>query len=114
MADKSIPDHWAFDKNGENVINPDDARSLAPIGDYKGFGLGLMVDVLTSLLSNSPISKDIKPMFTSEISEKRYIDKSFFIESKFKKLRIQHVKEIINARIIEMLDYLFNEKKTIH
>ena len=24
MADKSIPDHWAFDKNGENVINPDE------------------------------------------------------------------------------------------
>ena len=47
--------------------------------------------------------------FSKVISEKRYIDKSFFIESKFKKLTIQHVKEIINARIIEMLDYLFNK-----
>ena len=73
IGDESIPDKWAFDKNGVCVTNPHDARSLAPIGDYKGFGLGLMVDVLTSLLSNSPISKDIKPMFTSAISEKRYI-----------------------------------------
>ena len=47
--------------------------------------------------------------FTSTINEKRYIDKSFFTESKFKKLTIQHVKEIINARIIEMLDFLLNK-----
>ena len=98
MANKSIPDHWAFNKNGSNVINPDDARSLAPIGDYKGFGLGLMVDVLTAVLSNSPISKDIKPMFTSEISEKRFIshyvmviDISKFIDTQLFKQSLQRM-----------------------
>jgi len=104
MANKSIPDHWAFDKNGDNVINPDDARSLAPIGDYKGFGLGLMVDVLTSLLSNSPVSKDIKPMFSSEISEKRFIshyvlviDISRFIDSQLFKKSLQSMVDRIRA-----------------
>ena len=98
MANKSIPDHWAFNKNGSNVINPDDARSLAPIGDYKVFGLGLMVDVLTAVLSNSPISKDIKPMFTSEISEKRFIshyvmviDISKFIDTQLFKQSLQRM-----------------------
>jgi len=104
MANKSVPDHWAFDKNGENVINPDDARSLAPIGDYKGFGLGLMVDVLTSLLSNSPISKDIKPMFSSEISEKRFIghyvmviDISKYIDTQLFKQSLQSMVDRIRA-----------------
>ena len=48
-------------------------------------------------------------MTLQEKLDKKYIDKSFFVESKFKKLTIQHVKEIINARVIEMSDYLFNK-----
>ena len=76
------------------------------------FGTNSIIQDISKLCSinkneTSSLIKEID--FTRIISEKRYIDKSFFIESKFKKLRIQHVKEIINARIIEMLDYLFNE-----
>ena len=105
MADQSVPNHWVFDKNGKNVTNPHDARSLAPIGDYKGFGLGLRVDVLTSLLSNSPISKDIKPMFSSEISEKRFIghyvmviDISKYIDTQLFKQSLQSMVDRIRAQ----------------
>ena len=96
--EKPIPSHWAFDENGEEVTKPQNAQTLAPIGDYKGFGLGLMVDVLTSLLSNSPISKDIKPMFESEMGEKRYIghyvmviDISKYIDVKLFKQSLQRM-----------------------
>lgn len=99
MADQSIPDHWAFNKNGENVTNPHDARSLAPIGDYKGFGLGLMVDVLTSLLSNAPISKDIKPMFTSGISEKRYIGQYVMVIDISKYIDVQLFKQLLQSMV---------------
>tara|TARA_S200000501_G_scaffold360183_1_gene386954 strand:+ start:5956 stop:7143 length:1188 start_codon:yes stop_codon:yes gene_type:complete len=51
--------------------------------------------------------------FTSTINTKDYIDKNLFKESKFKKLSIKHVKDIINARIIEMLDYLFNKNRNL-
>ena len=36
-----------------------------------------------------------------------------FKESKFKKLSIQHIKEIINARVVEILDHLFNKNKNL-
>ncbi|MAE08887.1 MAG: hypothetical protein CL661_09035 [Bacteroidetes bacterium] len=109
MEDRAIPDHWAFNKNGDNVTNPHDARSLAPIGDYKGFGLGMMVDVLTSLLSNSPISKDIKPMFTSEISEKRFIGQYVMVIDISKYIDIQLFKQSLQSmvdriRVVEPLD----------
>ena len=109
MEDRAIPDHWAFNKNGDNVTNPHDARSLAPIGDYKGFGLGMMVDVLTSLLSNSPISKDIRPMFTSEISEKRFIGQYVMVIDISKFIDIQLFKQLLKSmvdriRVVEPLD----------
>ena len=104
MADQSIPDHWAFDNNGKEVTNPHDASSLAPIGDYKGFGLGLMVDVLTSLLSNSPISKDIKPMFTSGISEKRYIGQYVMVIDISKYIDAQLFKQSLQSMVDRIRD----------
>ncbi len=76
------------------------------------FGTNSIIHDISKLCSIN--ENEIRPLikkidFTSTINEKRYIDKSFFTESKFKKLTIQHVKDIINARIIEMLDLLFNK-----
>ena len=76
------------------------------------FGTNSIIQDINKLCSinKNEIRSLIKEIdFARTISEKRYLDKSFFVESKFKKLRIQHVKEIINARIVEMLDYLFNK-----
>lgn len=68
---------WAFDIDGKETTDPSLAASLSPSGDYKGFGLGMMVDILTSILADSLISKDIKPMYTSDIKEKRNIGHFF-------------------------------------
>ena len=76
------------------------------------FGTNSIIHDISKLCSinENEIRSLIKEVdFTSTINEKRHIDKTFFTESKFKKLTIQHVKEIINARIIEMLDFLFNK-----
>ena len=76
------------------------------------FGTNSIIHDISKLCSIN--ENEIRPLikkidFTSTINEKRYIDKSFFTESKFKKLTIKHVKEILNARIIEMLDFLLNK-----
>jgi ureidoglycolate dehydrogenase (NAD+) len=83
-----IPKDWAFNSEGIPVENPNEATSLNPTGDYKGFGLGMMVDILCAVLTNGLISKDLSPMFTSPIEEKRKV--SHFVMamdiSKFSKL----------------------------
>ena len=60
---RSIPSHWAFDAEGKSVTDPHRARSLNPAGEYKGFGLGMMVDILCATLAGGLIGKDIKAMY---------------------------------------------------
>ena len=46
--------------------------------------------------------------------ENQFIEKNFFIESDFKKLSVDHLKNIIEARIIDMIDYIFNKNKNLN
>lgn len=69
---------WAFDKAGQPVTDPDAAASLAPTGSYKGFGLGLMVEVMCSVLAGGPIAKDVRPMF-EDIAQRRRISHCFAV-----------------------------------
>ncbi len=52
---KSIPPEWAVDKNGVATTDPKAALEgfLLPVGGYKGYGITLMVDLLTGVLANS-------------------------------------------------------------
>jgi len=74
---ENIPPDWAYDKDGVPVVDPILAASLSAVGSYKGFGLGMMVDILCALLSGSPVSRDLLPMYDSPIEEKRRISHFF-------------------------------------
>jgi (2R)-3-sulfolactate dehydrogenase (NADP+) len=60
---KSIPAHWALDEHGQPTTDPNLALkgSMAPSGGYKGFGIGLLVEILASCLSGAVLSKDASP-----------------------------------------------------
>jgi len=82
----------AFDAEGNSVTYPHKARSLAPAGGYKGFGLGMMVEILCSMLTGGPFAKELIPMYQhleSQRSISQFIlvlDISAFTEiSSFKK-----------------------------
>ena len=44
----------------------------------------------------------------------KYIDKKFFYESKFTKLSVSHFRDIIDSRIQEMINYLFNKNSNLN
>jgi LDH2 family malate/lactate/ureidoglycolate dehydrogenase len=50
---------------------------LEPTGGYKGYGLGIMVEILCAGLSGGPFDKDILPMYGTPLSEKRSISHFF-------------------------------------
>jgi len=52
---RSIPPDWAVDKSGQPTTDPKAALEgfLLPIAGYKGYGITLMVDLLTGVLANS-------------------------------------------------------------
>lgn len=56
---KEIPAEWAKDYNGAPTVNPAEAFSLSPIAGHKGYGLAVMVDVLSTMLSRACSGTDI-------------------------------------------------------
>ena len=51
---------------------------------------------------------------TENISnQNKYIEKSLFTETEFKKLSVNHIKSIVQARVDEMLDYIYNKNKNL-
>ena len=59
-----IPMDWARDKNGNPTDDPLMAieGTINPIGGHKGFGLALVVDILSGLLSDSAFGGDVKAL----------------------------------------------------
>ena len=65
---EEIPEGWAVDKDGNPTTNPKEALegSLLSSGGYKGFGFGLMAEILSSALTGSLSSVNAPPLKTTE------------------------------------------------
>jgi (2R)-3-sulfolactate dehydrogenase (NADP+) len=63
QAGKPIPEGWAFDVNGNPTTDANEAMkgSMAPVGGYKGFGAGLMVESFAAVMSGATLGKDASP-----------------------------------------------------
>ena len=61
---KPIPEGWALNKDGEPTTDPQEALKgiLLAIGGYKGYGITLMVDLLTGVLADSNYGPRVKGM----------------------------------------------------
>lgn len=71
---ETIPDGWGVDKEGKPTNNPSDVLDggfLYPVGGPKGFGLAIIAEILTGVLSGSQFSKDIPSMYN--LQEKQSI-----------------------------------------
>ncbi|WP_339227081.1 ureidoglycolate dehydrogenase [Oceanobacillus sp. FSL K6-2867] len=67
---ESIPDTWAVDKNGESTTDPFSVNALLPIAGPKGYGLMMMVDVLSGILLGLPFGSKVSSMY-HDLSEGR-------------------------------------------
>jgi len=59
---KPIPEGWALNQYGEPTTDPDEGLKgiLLAIGGYKGYGITLMVDLLTGVLTDSHYGPRVK------------------------------------------------------
>ncbi|MGQ3213429.1 MAG: Ldh family oxidoreductase [Shinella sp.] len=60
---RPIEPGWALDAEGTPTLDPAAALkgSMLPAGGHKGFGAGLLVEILASCLSGAVLSKDASP-----------------------------------------------------
>ena len=61
---EKIPPTWALNADGEPTEDPHEAMTgvLLPVGGYKGYGLALVMQVLSSMLSGSTFGPTMPPM----------------------------------------------------
>lgn len=57
---QAIPLGWAIDANGNPTTDPRSAASLLPFGGHKGYGIGILVDVLCGALAASTIATGVR------------------------------------------------------
>lgn len=76
---QQAPDGLIRKKDGSPTNDPNEAYSLDPIGEYKGFGLGVAVDFLCALFTNSPFSHEIPAMYDSDLSMHRKLGQFYIV-----------------------------------
>lgn len=91
-----IPEGWGLDKDGTPTTDPHQVKGITPLGGYKGYAIGMAIDVLTGVLLGAQFGPHITPMY-DEYDKKRNlaalmiaIDPSTFIAA-------EHFREQMDA-----------------
>ena len=59
----SIPDDWGIDENGNPTTDPHKVTAMTPFGTHKGYGIALVIDVLTGILMGAEYGPHITAMY---------------------------------------------------
>lgn len=111
---EAIPDTWAVDENGKPVTDSTKVNALVPIAGAKGYGLMMMVDVLSGLLLGVPFGKHVSSMY-EDLSKGRelgqlhiVIDPTRFIPlEQFKRSMSQMLDELAAVKPAEGFDKVY-------
>jgi L-2-hydroxycarboxylate dehydrogenase (NAD+) len=97
---EKIPFGWALDANGNPTDNPEEALkgSLLPIGEHKGAGLAMIVDIFAGLIPGSAFAGNVLNLNTNgEFSRNGHfimaINPDFFLEKEEYQERIRFLIE---------------------
>jgi LDH2 family malate/lactate/ureidoglycolate dehydrogenase len=72
---QQLPEGWALDKEGNPTTDPAAAATLQPFGGHKGYGIGILVDLLTAGLTASTIGLDVR----QGDNDREHAGQSFFM-----------------------------------
>ncbi len=102
-----LPPGCGADEGGVETKVPEEVVQMLPIGDYKGFGIAMIVDILSALLTGMPAGDEVSDMFRDPMSQKRYLGQFYGA------LRIDAFEdpERFKARLQDMADRIRNEPR---
>ncbi|WP_059105356.1 ureidoglycolate dehydrogenase [Shouchella shacheensis] len=60
---KDIPPGWGVDAKGQTTTDPNDVSSLSPFGGAKGYGLAMVVEIFSALLTGSAFGPHVSKMY---------------------------------------------------
>lgn len=101
--EEEIPNTWAVDKEGNPTTDPFNVSGLLPISGSKGYGLAMMVDILSGILLGLPFGNQVSALY-GNLSEGRnlgqlhiVINPTFFTNLEDFKKRISKTMNDLNA-----------------
>ena len=56
---RSIPEGWGVDELGHSTTDPNEVFAAVPLGGYKGYGLAVLVEVLSGVLAGAGITHGV-------------------------------------------------------
>lgn len=118
---ENIPKGWALDNNGNETTDPLEALkgTMIPIGDFKGSGLALIVDLFAGMLTGSAFAGDAKNLnHPSDPSRNGHfimvIDPEFFLSKEDYEEKIKYLIEKIKLTSNVKEVYLPGEKSYLN
>jgi len=78
-SNTDLPEGIAYNSDGEETVNPQDASSLFPSGSHKGYGLASMVEVLCGIYSGMNFGRNIPSMYGTPIKEVRKLGQFYMV-----------------------------------
>ncbi|MBD1382547.1 ureidoglycolate dehydrogenase [Metabacillus arenae] len=60
---KEIPSDWGVDSEGQPTTDPNNVSYLLPFAGPKGYGLGMVVDIMSGILTGSAFGPSIAKMY---------------------------------------------------
>lgn len=100
---ESIPEGWAVDENGAPATDPFKVKALLPIAGPKGYGLMMMVDVLSGILLGLPYGKHVSSMY-ADLTKGRDLGQLHIVIDPAKFTDIETFKEHLSASMQELND----------
>lgn len=63
-----LPDGWALDENGQQTNNPEEGIKglVLPMAGFKGYGLSMLIDIFSGLLSGSAFLNQVGRFYSNE------------------------------------------------
>ncbi len=74
----TIPDTWGVDVQGAPTTDPHQVKSLTPFGGPKGYGMALVVDVLSGILASAAFGPHISKMY-GDYEQKRNLGQYMYV-----------------------------------
>lgn len=105
----SIPDTWIIDKDGLSTTDPSgypETGAMQPMSAHKGYGLALMIEILTGVLSGGGIMDEV-PSWLFSMEEKNNASHMFIAIDISKFMDIN----LFNKRMENTIDYLHSRPK---
>jgi len=76
---KPLPEGIAVDHDGIPTTDPDAAAAVMPTGEYKGYGLASMVEILCGIYTGMDFGRSIPSMYKAPIDQPRRLGQFYMV-----------------------------------